>query len=99
MSLFSFRFFTEIAESLTIALIHFVWQGAVLTLLLLVVVKMLDVRTARLRYLLSVGTMLMMGMAPFLTAVMCLSSNSVPRQSPIDVSVPSNAIADADSAN
>ena len=49
MNPFSMNFVAEFAELLTTALIHFVWQGAVLTLILLVTVKLLDVRTARLR--------------------------------------------------
>src|SRR5581483_8049663 len=69
-------FLPELAELLTAALIHFVWQGALLTLFLLVTVKLLDVRTARQRYLLSVGTLLMMGTAPVLTAIWHCQANS-----------------------
>ena len=61
MNPFSMNFVAQFAELLTTVLIHFVWQGAVLTLILLVTVKLLDVRTARLRYLLSVGTLLVDG--------------------------------------
>ncbi len=76
MNPFSMNFVAECAELLTTALFHFVWQGAVLTLILLVAVKLLDVRTARLRYLLSVSTLLMMGMAPIVTAMLHYQGNS-----------------------
>src|SRR5579863_9695270 len=92
MDPFSMNFVAEFAELLTTALIHFVWQGAVLTLILLVTVKLLDVRTARLRYLLSVGTLLMMGMAPIVTAMLHQRGNSQPQHSPLDMSGQSNPI-------
>lgn len=66
-----------VAKIVTEALIHFVWQGALLMLILLIVVKMFSVTSARQRYLLSVFTLLMMGMAPCLTIV--LSIEDVPR--------------------
>ena len=83
---FSMSFVAEFAELLTTALIHFVWQGAVLTLILLVTVKLLDVRTARLRYLLSVGTLLVMGIAPIATAILHHQANSQPQHSPAEIS-------------
>ena len=76
MNFFSMRFVAEFAELLTTALIHFVWQGAVLTLMLLIVVKMLNVRTAHLRYMLSVATLLIMGMAPLLTVALVHNGRS-----------------------
>ena len=91
MNLFSMRFVAEFAELLTTALMHFVWQGTVLTLILLVIVKMLDVRTARLRYLLSVGTLLMMGLAPIMTISLHHNGNSPPRPS-LEVSDHSTAV-------
>ena len=92
MNPFSMSFVAEFAELLTTALIHFVWQGAVLTLILLVIVKLLDVRTARLRYLLSVGTLLVMGMAPIVTAMLHHQGNSQPEHSPVELSGQSNPI-------
>ena len=92
MNPFSMNFVAEFAELLTTALFHFVWQGAVLTLILLVTVKLLDVRTARLRYLLSVGTLLMMGMAPIVTAMLHHQGNSQPQHSPVEMSGQSNPI-------
>ena len=89
---FSMNFVAEFAELLTTALIHFVWQGAVLTLILLVIVKLLDVRNARLRYLLSVGTLFMMGMAPIVTAMLHHQGNSQPQHSPVGMSGQSNPI-------
>src|SRR5215469_18219532 len=86
MNPFSSNFLPEFAELLTSALLHFVWQGAVLTLILLVTVKLLDVRTARLRYLLSVGTLLMMAVAPIATAALHHQANSQPRHSPVGMS-------------
>jgi membrane fusion protein, multidrug efflux system len=86
------KFLAEFAELLTTALIHFVWQGAVLTLILLVTVKLLDVRTARLRYLLSVGTLLLMAMAPIVTALLHHHGNSQPQHSPVEMSGQSNPI-------
>ena len=80
----------EFAELLTSALIHFVWQGIVLTLILLVTVKLLDVRTARFRYLLSVGTLFLMGMAPIVTAMLHDQGNSRPKHSPFAISGRSN---------
>jgi membrane fusion protein (multidrug efflux system) len=90
MSPFSMNFMAEFAEVLTTALFHFVWQGAVLTLILLVTVKLLDVRTARLRYLLSVGTLLMMGMAPIVTAMLHFEGGSRPHRSSVELSGRSN---------
>ena len=92
MNAFSMNFVVEFADLLTTALIHFVWQGAVLTLILLVAVKLLDVRTARLRYLLAVGTLLMMGVAPIVTAMLHHRGTSQPQQSPVEMSGQSNPI-------
>ena len=92
MNPFSMNFVAEFAELLTSALIHFVWQGAVLALILLVTVKLLDVRTARLRYLLSVGTLIMMGMAPIVTAMLHYQGNSRPQHSPVEMSGQSNPV-------
>jgi membrane fusion protein (multidrug efflux system) len=92
MKLVSMDFVAEFAELLTTALMHFVWQGAVLTLILLGSVKLLDVRTARLRYLLSVGTLLMMGMAPIVTAILHHQADSQPRYSPVGMSGRSGAM-------
>ena len=80
------------AELLTTALIHFVWQGIVLTLILLVAVRLLRVRAARLRYLLSVGTLLMMGMAPIVTTMLHRQGHSRPQHSPVEMSGQSNPI-------
>ena len=90
MNPFSMNFVAEFAELVTTALFHFVWQGAVLTLILLVTVKLLDVRAARLRYLLSVGTLLMMGMAPIVTAMLHHQGHSQPQHSPVEMSAQSN---------
>src|SRR5271170_8012912 len=90
MNPFSMNFVAEFAELLTTALIHFVWQGAILTLILFVTVKLLDVRTARLRYLLSVGTLVLMGMAPIVTAMVHHHRNSQSQHSPVEISGPSN---------
>ena len=92
MNPFSMNFVAELAEPLTTALVHFVWQGAVLTLILLVTVKLLDVRTARLRYVLSVGTLLLMGLAPIVTAMLHHQGNSRPQHSPVEMSGQSNPI-------
>jgi membrane fusion protein, multidrug efflux system len=97
MNPFSMDFVAEFAELLTTALIHFVWQGAVLTLILLVTVKLLDVRAARLRYLLSVGTLLMMGMAPIITAMLHHRGNSQSHY-PVEMSGRSNPIIDEHTA-
>ena len=99
MNPFSMDFAADFAGLLTNALIHFVWQGAVLTLILLVAVKLLGVRTARLRYLLSVGTLLMMGMAPIVTAVLHHQGNSRSRHSPVEMSGPSNPIVEGHAAD
>jgi membrane fusion protein, multidrug efflux system len=92
MNPFSMNFVAEFAELLTSALFHFVWQGAVLTLILLVTVKLLDVKTARLRYLLSVGTLLMMGMAPIVTAMLHHQGYSQPQHSAVEITGQSNPI-------
>jgi beta-lactamase regulating signal transducer with metallopeptidase domain len=92
MNPFSMNFVAEFADLLTTALIHFVWQGAVLAFILLVTVKLLDVRTARLRYLLSVGTLLMMGMAPVVTAMLHYQGNSRPQPSPARMAGQANPI-------
>ena len=94
MNPFSMNFVAEFAELLTTALVHFLWQGAVLALILLVTVKLLDVKTARLRYLLSVGTLLMMGMAPIVTAMLHQKGNSQPQHSPAHMSGQANPIID-----
>jgi membrane fusion protein (multidrug efflux system) len=70
MSLFSLSSLTAVAELLTMSLMHFVWQGIGLALMLLIVVKLGNVRSAQHRYLLSVGTLVMMGIAPVLTAIL-----------------------------
>ena len=94
MNPFSMNFVAAFAELLTTALVHFLWQGAVLALILLVTVKLLEVRTARLRYLLSVGTLLMMGMAPIVTALLHYQANSKPQHSPLEMSGRANPIID-----
>ncbi len=99
MNPFSMNFVAEFAELLTTALMHFVWQGAVLALILLVAVKLLDVRTARLRYLLSVGTLLMMGMAPIVTAMLHHKGNSQRQHSPVEMSGQSNPIIEEHNAS
>ena len=98
MNSFSMNFVAGFAGLLTTALIHFLWQGAVLTLILLVTVKLLDVRTARLRYLLSVCTLLMMGLAPIVTAMWHHQTNSQPQHSRLEVSGRSNPIIDEHTA-
>jgi len=75
------RFIADFAGILTTVLIHFVWQGAILSLALVLVVKLFDVRSAQHRYLLSVGTLLLMGVAPFFTAYSSLNSKLVPQNS------------------
>ena len=99
MNLFSMNFVAEFAKLLTTALVHFAWQGAVLALVLLVTVKVLDVRAARVRYLLSVGTLLMMGMAPIVTAVLHQEGSSQPRHSPVAMSGQSDPIIEEHTAN
>ena len=99
MSPSSMDFVAEFADLLTTGLIHFVWQGAVFTLILLVTVKLLDVRTARLRYLLSVGTLLMMGMAPIVTAILHHQGNSQLQRSPARMAGQSNAMIEEHTAN
>lgn len=69
MNRFSSSFVTSFAELLTISIIHFVWQAVVLALLLVVVLKLWNVRSAHNRYLFSVGVLLMMGLAPVVTAI------------------------------
>lgn len=69
MSPFSLHVSPQIANLLTTALAHFVWQGAALALMLFVVVRLLGIRSAQTRYLLSVATLLMIGLAPVLTIV------------------------------
>ena len=92
MNLVSMDFVAKFAGLLTTALIHFVWQGAVLALILLATVKLLGVRTARLRYLLSVGTLLVMGMAPIVTAILHHRSDSQPHHLSIEMTGRSNPI-------
>ena len=92
MNPFSMNFVAEFADLLTTALLHFVWQGALLALILLVTVKLLRVRTARFRYLLSVGTLLMMGIAPIATAMLHQEGRSRPQYSPVRMSGQSNPI-------
>src|ERR1700733_9329996 len=92
MNPFAMNFVAEFADLLSMALLHFVWQGAVLTLILLVTVKLLSVRTARLRYLLSVGALLMMGMAPIVTVMLHYQGNSRPQPSPVEMAGRANSI-------
>ncbi len=92
MNPFSMNFVAECAELLTTVLVHFVWQGAVLALILLVTVKILDVRSARLRYLLSVGTLLLMGMAPIVTAMLHRQGSLRPQHLPVAMSAQSSPI-------
>jgi membrane fusion protein (multidrug efflux system) len=80
------RIFVErFAEFLTTVLINSVWQGAVLMLILLVAVKLLGVKTARLRYILSVGTLLMLGIVPIVTATVHHQRKSRPQHSPVEI--------------
>ncbi|HVX13011.1 MAG TPA: efflux RND transporter periplasmic adaptor subunit [Pirellulales bacterium] len=97
MNPFSSNFLAEFAELLTTALLHFVWQGAVFVLLLLVAVRLFDVRTARRRYLLSVGALFMMGMAPIATAIWHQQAGS-PAQPVIDLSDRSGAMVEEHAA-
>ncbi len=92
MNPFSMNFVAEFAELLTSVLIHFLWQGALLALILLVTVKLLDVRSVRLRYLLSVGTLLLMGMAPIVTAMLHRQGSSQPQHLPVARSAQSSPI-------
>ena len=92
MNPFSMTFVAAFADLLTTVLIHFLWQAAVLALILLVTVKLLDVRTARLRYLLSASTLLLMGMAPIVTAMLHHQGNLQPRHSPVEISAQSNSV-------
>ena len=59
--------FADLAEALTTTLLHFVWQGSVLAVLLILTVKLLGIRSIRVRYLLSVGTLVAMSLAPVIT--------------------------------
>jgi membrane fusion protein, multidrug efflux system len=99
MNPFSMNFVAEFAELLTTALLHLVWQGAVLTLILLVTVKLLEVRTAQVRYLLSVGTLLVMGMAPIVTAMVHHQGKSHRQHSSVETSGQSKAIVEEHTAN
>jgi|GEM_PF-869212 len=84
MTPFSMNFVAGFAEVLTAVLVHFVWQGAVLTLILLGMLKLLDVKAARPRYLLSVATILLMGVAPLVTAMWHQQSHLPSRPSQTD---------------
>lgn len=81
MNRFSSSFVTSFAELLTISIIHFVWQAVVLALLLVVVLKLWNVRSAHNRYVLSIGVLLLMGLAPVVTAIWHQSM----RQSPAPI--------------
>lgn len=94
MSILWTRFIPEFAELLTAALIHFIWQGAVLGLMLLVALKMMNVGTARIRYLLSISVLLMMGLAPLLTIALHHLSQSAKRPTEIAVYNQLNPIAE-----
>ena len=90
MNLFSLRISTEIAGVLTTALLHFIWQGAVLPLILISLVKILGVKTIRVRYLLSVGMLMAMGLAPLLT--MALQRGTTAPTPAVEPSGPSNIV-------
>ena len=69
MSFVSDRFPPQIADVLTAALAHFVWQGTVLSLMLFFAVRLIRIRSVQIRYLMSVTTLVLMGLAPLLTII------------------------------
>ena len=56
---------TQMVEIIGTALLHFLWQGAALAVLLLVAISF--TRNARLRYLLGVGSLVLMALCPIAT--------------------------------
>ena len=56
---------TQMVEIIGTALLHFLWQGAALAVLLLVAISF--TRNARLRYLLGVGSLALMALCPIAT--------------------------------
>lgn len=72
MNYFDSVFASEISELVASALLHFVWQGAILALILFFTVKIGRIRSARTRHLLSNMTLLSMALAPVLTMVWSL---------------------------
>ncbi|QOY88030.1 M56 family metallopeptidase [Paludibaculum fermentans] len=58
---------TELAHAISMALLHFVWQGVVVAFLLWVALAILGPRPVRLRYALSCAAMLAMSAAPVIT--------------------------------
>ncbi|MGC4054700.1 MAG: M56 family metallopeptidase [Paludibaculum sp.] len=58
---------TELAHAISIALLHFVWQGIVVAFLLWVALAILGHRPVRLRYALSCFALLVMSAAPLVT--------------------------------
>lgn len=58
---------TELAHAISMALLHFVWQGVVVAFVLWVALAMLGNRPVRLRYGLSCAALLIMNAAPVVT--------------------------------
>lgn len=76
MSPFTEKFVAGFAGIVTAALLHFMWQGTVLSLGLVAVVKLLAVDCVQRRYLISVGTLVLMIMAPLVTICFSLPCGS-----------------------
>ena len=61
---------TAIAQAISQALLHFIWQGAAVALLLWITLAILGRRPARLRYAVSCAAFAVMCALPFITAVL-----------------------------
>src|SRR5262245_5980682 len=59
----------------TMALLHFVWQGLVIAILLAVFVKLAGIRRAILRYACSLAALLAIALCPFVTAAWLAQPN------------------------
>ncbi|HEY4258707.1 MAG TPA: efflux RND transporter periplasmic adaptor subunit, partial [Schlesneria sp.] len=77
---------------------HFVWQGIGLALILLILVKLGNVRSARYRYLLSVGILAMMGIAPVMTPIWYQTLHSSRDPAPTAVSATFDAVTSEDAS-
>lgn len=80
---------TAIAQAITQALLHFVWQGAAVAVLLWIALAILGRRPARLRYAVSCAALAVMSALPFVTAFLVYRAPGAP------VPFSGGAIADA----
>ena len=92
-------FSSPVANSLTLTLLHFLWQGLLVAIVYWALLAATDIRSARLRYATSLLTLGVMALCPLVTfAVVYDSAVSVEEIPPPTVAATSSARADTSAA-